>query len=245
MKIFSKTLLVSCFLALLLALQSAFAAEEKAAQDKKEEDVNVSDLEEDYWRPNRDELEVIQNRRFDKKGRFELGLGYGIYQGGDYLNSRSLGASLSYHWNNAWATEVSALKVNNKNSDFLTSVQQRYGFSPDFNAIQSEYSAAMLWTPIYAKFSFLGKKISHFETYLGPGIGVTNTTATHFTKIFQIGEKFFITDHCIFRIEWKISQFTDNVIATQGAPSKANGGPGFFDQSVTRNNIIFGFGWLF
>jgi len=211
----------------------------------KEQDIDISDLSEDYWRPNRDELEVVQDRKFNKTGKIEIGLGYGLYQGGEYLNSKSVGASITYHWNNIWATEISTLKINNHESEFLQSVKNRYGFTPDFNAEKRQHTISMLWTPIYAKFSFLGKKISHFETYVGPGVGVTTTANSHFTKTLQIGEKFFITENFIFRIEWKISQYTDQITATQGTPSIANGGPGYFNQSVTKHNIIFGIGWMF
>ncbi len=247
MKHYVKNLIFLSALLLFFTAHVVLADEikEEKKEDVKEENIDVSDLAEDYWRPNRDDLEVIQNRKFEKAGRFELGLNYGVYQGGDYLDSKSVGASLTYHWNNAWATEISTLNVNNKESNFLKSVKERYGFTPDFNPEKSQHNISMLWTPIYAKFSSLGKKISHFETYLGPGIGVTETTEMHFTKIFQIGEKFFINDHLIFRLEWKISQYTDKVNATRGAPSIANGGPGYFQQPITRHNIIFGIAWLF
>src|SRR3989344_1708890 len=38
-----------------------------------EEEIDVSDLAEEYWRPQKDELEVVQNKRFTKQGRLEAG----------------------------------------------------------------------------------------------------------------------------------------------------------------------------
>lgn len=250
-----KYLYISTFL-FLVSLPLSYAEEEQTTEpppaqaaptspEVKPQDVDISDLAEDYWRPNRDELDVIQNRRFEKAGRVELGVAYGIYQGGDYVNSKSVGATLTYHWNNNWATELSTLKVTNTESEFLQSVKGRYGFTPDFNQVKREHTATMIWSPIYGKFSLLGEKISHFETYFGLGAGITETADAHFTKVAQIGEKFFISNNFVFRIEWKITQYTDQVKATQGTPSVANGGPGFFNQSVTRHNILFGLGWIF
>ncbi len=212
---------------------------------KKPEDIDISELEENYWRPNKDELEVLQARRFEKKGRVAVGILYGVYQGREYSITRSFGASAAYYWNEEWATEVMAQRMSNTDSDFLQSVKRQYGFTPDFNNETAQYSASMLWIPIYAKFAFLGNSISHFEMHLGPGVGITKTADNHFTKLFTVGQRFFITKNLLFMIDWKIYQYTDKVRATQGAYSTSNGGPGFFNQQVTRHNFIFGLGWLF
>lgn len=223
----------------------AFAEEEAAPKAQAAEEVDISSLEDDYWRPNKDELEVIQGRRFEKKGRFEFSILYGIYQGREYVSSKASGLAGTYYWSNEWASEVMALKVNNTNSDFLNSVRTQYGFTPDFNREAAQYSTSLLWIPIYAKFSLLGKKISHFEMYMGPGVGITKTTADHTTLLFTVGQKYFITENLVLRIDWKMSQYNDRIAATQGAFSTANGGPGFFDQRITRHNFLFGLGWIF
>ena len=240
------------FLILLASLQFfsiAAVAEEKKAEEVKNEqkqnDTDISDLADEYWRPSKDELEVIQNRRFDKKGRFEVSATYGFYQGGDWLDYKSAGVALTYNWNNQFATEISYLKLHATNSELLNSVRTQFAFTPNFNQENSQLSAAMLWTPIYAKFGFLGKKISHFETYLGPGIGLTKTAEQHLTKHLVIGEKFFITEHFIFQIAWKMSWYTDKVTVSQGTYAIVNGGPGYISPNVTRHNLLFGFGWMF
>ena len=232
-------------IAALILIPPAYAETKDTPKTPPPGDTDISNLEENYWRPNKDELEVIQARRFKKKGRVEVSAEYGIYQGREYESSRSSGVAVTYYWSDELASEFMALKVQNYDSDFLQSVRAQYGFTPDFNREKAQYSTSLLWIPIYAKFSLLGKQISHFEMYAGPGVGVTETTASHTTLLFTIGEKFYITEHLVFRIDWKMSQYTDNVAATQGAYSVANGGPGSFDQRVTRHNILFGLGWMF
>ncbi len=248
-------LLVLCLLSLCISIASF--AEEPAKEAKANapaapaaaavpaKDVDISDLEDSYWRPNKDELEVVQNRRFDKTGKFELNLGYGFYQGSDYVNTRTVGAGLAYNWNNTWFTEISYMKMYNTDNTFLSQVRTQYGFTPDFNREVQQYEIAMGWTPIYAKFSFLGKEISHFETYIAPGIGLTQTAANHFTANLSVGEKFFVSEHLIIRLEWKMSRYTDQINATQGTYAKQNGGTGFFQQQETKHNIIFSLGWMF
>lgn len=215
------------------------------AQPKNPESVDISGLEEGYWRPNKDELEVVQNRRFEKAHKWELALQYGIFQGQDFVNAKSVGGTLTYNLTDEWFVEGSYFKINNKPNDFLTSVQQQYGFTPDFNEEDRQYMLGVGWTPIYAKFALLGKEISHFEMYVEPGIGITHTADNHLSGHLTIGQKFFITQHLLFRIDWRMTRFTDTVTITQGALSRRNGGPGVADQTETTHNIIFGLGVMY
>lgn len=248
-------LLIAASLALLPAFAAAeskpaptpAAVAEKApeAAPQNPEAVDISGLEQDYWRPNKDELESVQNRRFEKAHKFEFATHLGIYQGKDYVNSKSIGASLTYNFSNQIFVEASFHKVNNSDNDFLNSVRNRFGFTPDFNREESQTVLSAGWTPIYAKFSLLGKKISHFEMFFAPGAGITKTADNHFSGHFTVGQKYFLTEHFLFRLEWRISQFTDRIKTTQGSTSVANGGSGYTDQSETTHNIIFGLGVMF
>ena len=216
-----------------------------AAPAPNPETVDISDLEQDYWRPNKDELEVVQNRRFEKKGRFEIGAHYGIYQGEDFESSVSKGVSATYNLSNTWFVEGSHHWISNKDSDFLTSVRKQYNFTPNFNREESQSTLQLGWVPIYAKFSLLGKKISHFELFLAAGPGYTKTLDNHLSGHFTVGTKFYISEHFLFRLDWRMSRYKDKVNAVSGALSKANGGPGYFEQTETTHNIIFGLGWMF
>jgi len=240
-----KTLLIACLLLLSPSLSFAEeAAAPAAAPAPNPETVDISDLEEDYWRPNKDELEVVQNRRFEKKGRFEIGVHYGIFQGEDFEDSKSVGGSATYNLSNFWFVEASYHKISSKDGDFLTSVQRQYGFTPNFNREESQAALQLGWVPIYAKFSLLGKKISHFEMFLAGGPGMTKTLDNHLSGHLTVGNKFYITENFLFRLDWRMSRYKDKVVATSGA-LKAPNGPGFFEQTETTHNIIFGLGWMF
>lgn len=252
-------------LATLLLLPSVVRAEEApppaaapAAAPANPESVDISDLEEDYWRPNKDELEVVQNRRFEKKDRFELGAHYGLLQGEDFENTTSFGASVAYNLTNFWFIEASHHKFSNSDNDFLASLKTSYGFRPDFNRMDSQSAVLVGWVPIYAKFSLLGKKISHFELYLAAGAGLTKTSGdvidpdlgrrrenNNLTGILTVGNKFYLTEHLLFRVDWRMSRYKDKVTATQGTPSRARGGPGYVEQTETTHDIMFGLGWMF
>ncbi|MGZ3696158.1 MAG: hypothetical protein ACXWQO_19175, partial [Bdellovibrionota bacterium] len=98
---------------------------EAAEPAKKVEAVDISDLEENYWRPNQDELEVLQNRKYEKAHRFELGVHYGIYQGKDYVNSKSTGVSATYNFSNVYFVELSHHRVSNTDNEFLSAIRTR------------------------------------------------------------------------------------------------------------------------
>ncbi|HEY8279634.1 MAG TPA: outer membrane beta-barrel domain-containing protein [Bdellovibrionota bacterium] len=244
-------------IAAILALTSAGAfAEEKAAAPaapaakpaeppKNPESVDISGLEEDYWRPNKDELEVVQSRRYEKAHKWEVAGHYGIYQGQDYVNSHSYGGSLTYNFTNEFFTEYSYQRVRNSDNELLESIRRRYNFRPDFNEENRQQVLSFGWTPIYAKFSLLGKKISHFEMYFAPGIGITDTGESHLSGHLTIGQKFFITEHLLFRLDWRISKYKERVNTPQGSSSLPNGGPGYVEQTETTHNIIFGLGVMF
>jgi outer membrane beta-barrel protein len=211
----------------------------QAEPKKNPESVDISGLEEDYWRPNKDELEVVQNRRFEKAHKWELALQYGIFQGQDFVDSKSVGGTLTYNLTNMFFVEGSYFKINNSQNALLRSIQNQFGFTPDFNQEDRQYMLGVGWTPIYAKFALIGKEISHFEMYVEPGIGMTHTADNHLRGHFTIGQKFFLTQHLLLRLDWRMTRFTDTVTITQGSLSKRNGGPGTADQSTTTHNIIF------
>jgi outer membrane beta-barrel protein len=244
---------------LLLASLLVFAASARAEEAKvpaaeanaapvaapNAEAVDISDLEQDYWRPNKDELEVVQNRRFEKKGRFELAAHFGLLQGEDFENSSSLGVSGTYNLSNMWFVEASHHRFSSSDNDFLRSLRTQYGFTPNYNREVNQSAVQLGWVPIYAKFSLLGKKISHFEMYLAAGPGITQTLENNLSGHFTVGNKFYITENLLFRIEWRMTRYKDKIRATSGAFSTANNGPGFVEQTETTHNIIFGLGWMF
>lgn len=238
------------FLFVLLSINSVSRADDakpKATplEQDPSESKDISNLEKDYWRPNQDDLDVIQNRAHEKAARFEFGLHYGIYQGQDFVDAKSSGISATYNITNLWFVEVSHMNITTEDNDFLQSVKSRFGFTPDFNRERRQTIAAIGFTPLYAKFSLIGKKISHFETYIAPGLGVTQTSENRFSQHLTIGEKFYLTENLIFRIDWRMTRYTDQITTTQGSTSKSNGGSGFVEETKKNHNIIFGLGWMF
>ena len=208
----------------------------------KSKEIDVSDIAEKYWRPQRDKLGVIQGRRFKKSKHLEASLIYGFYQSRQYTDSNSYGLSLVYNISESWGLDFSYMGIQNSNSTFYEDIRKRFpNIDPGFNLEKSQSILALTWSPIYAKFAFLGKKISHFETYLSLGAGFTETKKRHFTYSVAVGERFYLSKNLLFRLEWRISRYTDNDIVGQDV----DGGETVFSDSPTRANLILGLGWLF
>lgn len=233
------------------AAEPATKAPAKPAVESKEEEIDVSDLADEYWRPQKDDLEVVQNKRFTKSGRFEASLLYGFLQTHQYTDSQAIGASLNFHLSERWSVEASHFRISNKPSDFLTSVRRQFGLTPDFNNENSQTMGMVSWAPIYGKFALLGRKISHYDFYASLGAGVTETgntsqnTANRFSWSWALGSRFFVWKNLLIRTEFRMLNYTDEVTVTQGSDARRNGGPGFTKTDVTRRNLVLGVGWLF
>lgn len=238
----------SSFISLSLGGALAYSKEKKRRRAKKRrskgeaKELDVSDIAEEYWRPQRDKLGVIQGRRFKKSGHLEISPLYGFYQSRQYTDSNSYGLSLVYNFSETWGLDLSYMRIQNSDSSFLENLRKEFpGLNPGFNLEKSHGILALSWSPIYAKFAFLGRKISHFETYVSLGAGFTETEKYNFTYSVAIGERFYLSEKLLFRVEWRISHYTDNDIVKVdrgGIESKLSDSP-------TRANLILGLGYLF
>lgn len=220
-------------------------AAKPAASAPAEEEIDVSDLADEYWRPQKDDLEVVQNKRFTKTGHVEATALYSFLQTHQYSDSLGFGLALTYNFTERWGFEASYLKISNTSSDFLRSVEKQYGFTPNFNLEKSQTLGMVTWAPVYGKFALLGRKISHYDFYTSLGGGTTQTAAQHFTWAWALGSRFFVWKNLVVRAEFRIANYTDKITATRGSQSIANGGPGFYEDKITRRNLVLGVGWLF
>lgn len=215
------------------------------SKSEAEKEVDISDLQDEYWRPQKDELEVIQDKEYIKKGSFELGASLGFLLGGGFTDDHGVGFSLGWHFLERLAIEAQYFQFSSRSTNFLTSVQDQFNFTPDFNVPETQIMGSILWTPIYAKFSLLGRKISHFETYIGASAGSTKTSQAQFTWGTVVGERFFITEWLVFKVEWRMTKYTDKINVSQGSFATRNGGPGFVEASETKHNMVIGFSVIF
>lgn len=137
------------------------------------------ELEQDlalFW-GNRREIKVVQKRLVEKDGRFELVPYVSIIPNDEFIVYYPTGLRVGYHFSEAFAVELSyayALQQDTQLATFLEDVGLKRAEIQE--KISMFYNANILWAPLYGKLSFLGYKLTHFETYIGLGFGLFHTT---------------------------------------------------------------------
>ncbi len=165
---------------LLLMASTALAAPEgKTEESKKPEMSHQEDLRSDlarFWGAKR-EVSVVQLRLYTKDGRFEVTPFTGVIPNDDFIVYYPSGIRVGYHLSESFTVELSGTFAPESSSDlgtFLTETVQlkRADIQETFSAF---YTTNVLWAPAYGKISLLGTKLTHFETYVGVGIGLFST----------------------------------------------------------------------
>jgi outer membrane beta-barrel protein len=208
-------------------------------------EVDISDVQNQYWKSHDKEFEVIQNKQYTKQGRLELTPLFGLYQRVDFQDTKTLGGSLAYHFTETMGAEFMSYSMYSSDSHVVSRFKEQFGTGVSFNPEHYFAGLSFLWTPIYAKFSFLGKKISHFDMYVAPGGGIMKTNTNRATMSLGVGEKFWITPKWNLRVEYRWMRYGDRIFTDQGAAATKNGGPGFFDDTINDQNLLFGISYLF
>ena len=203
---------------LLLTASLAMAAPEENTGGKNEPGANHqealrSDLAK-FWGAKR-EVSVVQLRLYTKDSRFEVTPFTGIIPNDDFNVYYPSGLRIGYHLSEAFTVELSgalAVDVASDLSAFLTETVriERAEIQEQFDSF---YTTSLIWSPAYGKISLLGTKLTHFETYVGVGIGVFSTsnkdavgnTGTEMKPSGNtiLGFRWFISDRFSVRTEYR------------------------------------------
>ncbi len=129
-----------------------------------------------FWGSRR-KVKVVQKRLFEKDGRLEFTPFGGVVPNDDFIVYVPVGARLGYHFSEAFTVEGSfsyAIEQETDLREFLEAekILKRADIQ---EKIKMYYNVNLLWSPFYGKISVLGKKLSHFETYVGMGVGLFHT----------------------------------------------------------------------
>lgn len=139
------------------------------------EDEAAPTLEQDldtFWAEQR-RVRVLQRRLYQTDGEFQLTLYAGVVPNDPFLKYFPLGGRFGYHLSESIAVELSGaymLDTQTELADFLDEEGDVSVFLRDIQKWRA--NIAVLWSPIYGKFSFLGTKLAHFDWYFGAGVGV-------------------------------------------------------------------------
>ncbi len=126
---------------------------------------------------------VLQDRKYNKNRRFELGIDAGMTSASAFFNSYTFGARTAYYFNEYWGVQAFGnytLNTDSREKEQLEEFLTKSGFKSTKEFKQPRFfgGVGVLWNPIYGKFAFFRKNIIHFDIYAGLGVSVLTTEST-------------------------------------------------------------------
>ncbi len=218
------------------------------------EKLDVSDLEQRYWTPRDTEFNVVQNRTYSKVKRLGVGLSLGTVITDTYVDTTDMTLTLNYFPTERYGIEVNYTDHSGKPSKAVSDFINSHGTIPNHNLIQQSIGASFNWVPLYAKMSFLEKRILYYDMYISPGIQYVTykqhyrdqvNTALNREKensvlgfSLDVSQVVFLNRNFAFRLDFKNRWYKNDVLRHS---------TGETDSSVVinSNSLLFGFTYLF
>lgn len=250
---------LSLALALALTPNASFAQDKKAAPSaapaKKEDKVDISDLENKYWAPKDTDFSVVQNRTYTKEGRFFLSGQFGRPVNDQWSSGNTYGVSGNYFWSERFGVQATWLKsslTNNEASDFIAT-HYGSGIYADHNRLNTYYGVGFNIVPFYAKMSLFGKKIMYFDMAITPTIGMTSydqqlesgsRSKSAFTYGLDITQYFFFTNYFAIRADLK-NQWHQEEVARYHTSGGIATGDKVKNQTAQDTLFLLGFTFFY
>ena len=207
------------------------------------ERIDVQSMKRRYWTVgNEDLMDVVQNRRYTKKGRWEIGIRYGFWSDDAFQDQKTIGGSVGYHFNEFLSLHAfyAAISASN-NQAYAAAIQASVspsnpgGVRPVTNPGKSVAGVEARGSLIYGKLSLLGSKIFYYD--FNTAIGLSQDKATDGSSIgyfFGFGQQFFLSKTWFVVVDWRLMFHKD----------KFNNPPAT-DRSLTTSWIQLGVGAFF
>lgn len=202
------------------------------------ERIDVQSMKRRYWTVgNEDLMDVVQNRRYTKKGRLEAALKYGFWSDDAFQDQKSIGASLGYHINEFLSLHGFYSTISHSNNQAYNSAGEATGgvIFPVVNPGKAVYGAEARGSLIYGKLSLLGNRIIYYD--FNTAIGLSQHQAQVGSSLgyfFGLGQQFFLSKTWFVGLDWRLMWHKD----------KFNKPP-LTDRSLTTSWIQIGLGVFF
>jgi len=173
MKVLRWTGVLLVTLAALVGGAQYAAAQETTGADSAEVPTEEGDLDA-FWADRRG-IRVIQRRLYETDGDFQLTLFFGAIPNDPFLRYFPIGLRAGYWFSNNLALELAGSFIGpiRSESDLATFLGDRGNVDVYLRDEQiGRGNLAVLYSPIYGKFSLVGRKLAHFDWYFGGGVGV-------------------------------------------------------------------------
>lgn len=177
-------------------------------------------------------MRIVQKREVDRNLRPEIGIGYGLVNGGDtYLNTAQWNVNFDFHINPRWSLGLRYSDQRNELTNEgqrifdVASAKQAAGQTdyvvPQIAFPVRSYMAMINWYPVYGKVSWFESAVSQFDFYLTAGGGqvefefptVGNSLTRGTSPIFTggIGMGLWVNSWLTTRAEARYQNYQDEV----------------------------------
>jgi len=247
MMISKRLLLVSVFFLLIAVASETQAAPPQSSSQGSSGGavkVDLGQAQQKYLSNNASsEVQVVQNRKYTKAKKFEIGITGGLVSADPFLNDSSVGGFVGYHFSEYFGLRTFYWKdITSKSSSWYDAGSQSNLFV-NTNAAQSMTGVEFKFIPIYGKVSVYGSRILYYDMNLFAGGGIRSTqSGTVFSPIVGVGEQFFLGKSFAVGLDYRMMYYKENVIDQQTA--SATYGKVAGSRTSFSHNVLFSLSWL-
>lgn len=156
--------------------------------------LTVSNAAEDTWesyissQAQLQSSEVVQNRQIIKDGRIQLGVSYGTSQRNDFTNTMAASLSIKKYFRDSFGWEFMNFSYSeSSDSALLNDLKTKTDYKVDSKKSRYQLATALVFAPIYGKYSWFDKKIIYFDMYSKLGAGLRFADVPQFFVLGSLG----------------------------------------------------------
>lgn len=199
-----------------------------------------------YWGKTRD-VEVVEKRLYEKSGRHEFGLFFGMIPNDEFLLYYPLGVRYDFFIVDSFAVELFGTYVLSNKSDlagFLSDETDGFGIDVDSGIpeiIEWNAGLAGVWSPLHGKIGIFTEKLFHFDWHLAAGVAGLGTSVrpkltegdrtsrTAFGGLIGTGLRIYVAEQGALNLNYRNFIYTrdDGVMAF---PAELTFGAAFFTK---------------
>lgn len=241
---------MKALISLFLLLAASAAQAQTAPVEKDSDKLDIKQLEDRYWSSKDDDFSVVQNRTFSKAKKFSLTLGSGMPINDPYSTGGIQNMQIGYHFNERWGVELGYLGATFRDNEVTDRFIKDHGTIPNHNKLQSQTSLQVNFVPLYAKMSFLDKRIIYFDMGFSLGIGQTTYASmvntgdrTQQGSLVQFGiyQHYFLREWVALKVEYRNTWTMEERFRYKMNPGEQESARSLGEKSINDTSLMIGF----